>query len=63
VNVSIHIQYDAEKEGGQSDPLSFNQIDQLQEATNAPGYATINMEQAEFGWDIYIHWNTDVRKR
>ena len=58
MNINIDIQYDADFESGQPDPLSFAQIKSLRETVNAPAWATIQFEPAGYGWEIHIHWNT-----
>lgn len=64
MNVNIEIQYDSPKEEmDTSRPLSFAQIAKVREDVNAPKYATIQFEEEAYGWEIRIHWNTDVRER
>lgn len=63
MNINIEVQYDKDQEGGSSDPLSFGEIEKLRESVNAPLWATIQMNEEAYGWEIRIHWNTDVRRR
>lgn len=63
MNINITIQYDADFEAGSPDPISFAAIKRLRETVNAPAYATLQMIPEAYGWEIRIHWNTEVGVR